>query len=240
MTTVQVGREGDRGSRHGPDTRQTHGVVPLRPGGQPGKQSTHPRSGEPGPKAPRMKGIMIRTTGFQGRRPTRRSSVVCFCPGPQLSPRSADGGSLLCTDTAPGALKPSARLTDSSLQLYRPGAVVHRCGNKGTETELRAPGGTRAQALGWDRPQGGCPWASLHCATRLGHKVKKVPVPRGTGLSQPALPARPAQAQGSGGREEARAGLGRVAGWRAGPVGRGLPQAVPSTPLARWPPYLCD
>lgn len=66
MTTVQVGRGGDRGSGHGPDTRQTHGVVPPRPGGQPGKQSTHPRSGEPGPKAPTMKGIMIRTTGFQG------------------------------------------------------------------------------------------------------------------------------------------------------------------------------
>ena len=161
MTTVQVGREGDRGSRHGPDTRQTHGVVPLRPGGQPGKQSTHPRSGEPGPKAPRMKGIMIRTTGFQGRRPTRRSTVVCFCPGPQLSPRSADGGSLLCTDTAPGALKPSARLTDSSLQLYRPGAVVHRCRNKGIKKSAGYP---RPQSEQKAKPERQ-PWRWLRATT---------------------------------------------------------------------------
>lgn len=86
-----------------------------------------------------MKGIMIRTTGFQGRWPTHRGTVVCFCPGPELSLRSADGGSLLCTDTAPGALKTSARLTNSSLQLYGPGAAVHRCRNKGIKKSAGCP-----------------------------------------------------------------------------------------------------
>ena len=86
-----------------------------------------------------MKGIMIRTTGFQGRWSTHRGTVVCFCPGPELSLRSADGGSLLCTDTAPGALKTSARLTNSSLQLYGPGAAVHRCRNKGIKKSAGCP-----------------------------------------------------------------------------------------------------
>ena len=123
MTMVQVGRGGDGGGRHRPDTRQTHGVVPPRPGGQPGKQSTHPRSGELGPKAPGMKGIMIRTTGFQGQWPTRRGTVVCFCPGPELSLRSADGGSLFCRHCARGVE------TISTSDRLLPTALRARCGS---------------------------------------------------------------------------------------------------------------
>lgn len=53
--------------------------------------------------------------------------------------QQTEGDSLLCTDTAPGALEPSASLTNSSLQLYRPGAAVHRCRNEGIKKSAGCP-----------------------------------------------------------------------------------------------------
>lgn len=53
--------------------------------------------------------------------------------------QQTEGDSLLCTDTAPGTLEPSASLTNSSLQLYRPGAAVHRCRNEGIKKSAGCP-----------------------------------------------------------------------------------------------------